>query len=78
MKDWIRDGDKFYHNVRIDKMSYWKKSTRYSFSTQSQLNQIEADGKIKPDHYLSLLNSLLEKHSIIYENSWTIKPNVGD
>ena len=66
MKDWIRDGDKFVQNVKYDRMGYWRKPHRFTYTTQAQLAQIEADGKIKPDHYLSLLNSLLEKHNIIY------------
>ena len=48
MREWIKDADKFIHNVRYDKMGYWKKPSRYSYSTQAQLSQIEADGKIKP------------------------------
>ena len=78
MKDWIKESDKFYQNVSAGRMGYWRKPTRYSYVPQSQLTQIENDVKIKSDSYLSMLNSLLEKHQIELENQWAIKARVGD
>lgn len=78
MRDWIKESDKAYHNVRYGKLEYWRKPTRSSYFNKNQMAQIENDGVLKTDVYLSHLNSLLEKHKIEFKNEWTREVKVGD
>lgn len=68
----MKEADKFYINVKMDKMGYWKKIGRSSYAT---LERVEADIKVSPEKYLSLFNSLLERHNIEFADifSPTIK-----
>lgn len=61
LKDWMKEADRFYNNVKIDKMGYWR---RIGKSTYSHLERMDSDSKVSTDRYLGLLNSLLEKHKI--------------
>lgn len=61
IRDWMKDSDKAYMNVKIDRMGYWKRIGRSSYAA---LERIEADPKIPSEKYLSLFNALLEKHKI--------------
>lgn len=79
IKEWIKQGDRMYNNVKDRRMGYWKQPSHNQYYVpQSQLSSIERDSKINVNQWLSLLNSLLQKHSKEYPNTWISSINVGD
>lgn len=45
IRDWMKEADKFYNHVKMDKMGYWKRVGRSSFAT---LERMESDIKVTP------------------------------
>ena len=68
IRDWMKEADKFYNYVKNDKMGYWKRPNRSSFTT---LEKMDSDIKVSPERYLSLFNSLLEKHNIEFSDIYS-------
>ena len=77
IREWIKEGDRFYALVKAEKIGYWRKPDRRYYVSKACLEQIEDDEKLKPDRYLSLFNSLLEKHKIDYEDHWNPSIKIG-
>lgn len=63
----MKEADRFYMHVKSDKMGYWKRIGRSSYAA---LERMDADPKISSEKYLSLFNSLLERHKIDFPDIW--------
>ena len=77
IRDWIKESERIYMNVRNEKMGYWRRPDRKYYVSRACLERIEMDPKIKADRYLSRFNSLIERHRIDYFDAWSNDKKVG-
>lgn len=71
----MKEADRVLMNVKSDRLGFWRKPGK---STYAHLEIIESDKPVKPETYLSLFNSMLEKHNIDFPDLLSPDIKIGE
>jgi hypothetical protein len=78
VKNWIKEvGANLSSLLKFERMYYWRKG-KFNIAAQTMNYLIENEDKLNVDKFQSCLNSIVEKHQLVYTNGEERQFVVGD